>query len=137
MPARIDTATGPYYTTFLPQAKRSKGRSFMSSKDFFSLKSESYSKYRPLYPPGLYRFLASKVREKRRVWDSATGNGQAAVGLAPYFDEVIATDVNESQIAHALKREKIRFLVAPSEKTPIESVSIDLITVASAMHLLD
>ena len=35
------------------------------------------------------------------AWDCATGNGQAAVALAPYFRTVIATDASQQQIDHA------------------------------------
>jgi ubiquinone/menaquinone biosynthesis C-methylase UbiE len=107
------------------------------SKNLFSKQSAAYAKYRPRYPKAIFEFLIPLARERRRVWDCATGNGQAAVDLAPYFDEVIATDSSEAQIKNAMAHPKIKYAVAPAEKTSIEPQSVDLVTVAQAAHWLD
>jgi ubiquinone/menaquinone biosynthesis C-methylase UbiE len=57
--------------------------------------------------------------------------------LTPYFEQVIATDASEKQIANAIEHSKITYLVAPAEKTSIESASLDLIVVAQALHWFD
>lgn len=109
----------------------------MSFKDHFSVQAEHYSKFRPKYPDELFKYLGSLVDNNDTAWDSATGNGQAATGLAPYFGKIIATDASESQILHAEPHPKIEYRVAPAENSGLESASADLITVATAIHWLD
>ena len=109
----------------------------MSSKDYFSQLAPGYSRYRPHYPKELFKYLSSLAVGHDRAWDCATGNGQAAFGLATHFKQIIATDLSEKQIANAIKHEKIIYAIAPAEKVDIESGSIDLITVAQALHWFD
>ena len=106
-------------------------------KDYFSTQSVDYAKYRPSYPSELFGYLASVAPHHETAWDCATGNGQAALGLAPFFDHVIATDPSVSQIANAVRNLKVTYQVASAEKTDIESHSIDLVTVAQALHWFD
>jgi len=106
----------------------------MPFKDHFSTQAKDYSKYRPRYPQALFQYLASLVPEHDLAWDCATGNGQAALGLAPFFEKVIATDASEKQIAQATPAENVIYQVAPAEKTEIAAGSVDLITVAQALH---
>lgn len=93
-----------------------------------------YAQSRPGYPPELFAHLASLVDPRHLAWDCATGNGQAAVGLVKHFDRVIATDISAEQIRHAVPHPRIDFRVAGSEESGLEDRSVDLITVASAMH---
>lgn len=109
----------------------------MNFKDHFSRLASDYFRYRPRYPDQLFDYLASLVGRRARAWDCATGNGQAALGLAQYFNEVIATDASKQQLASALRHEKIIYKVAAAEKSDIESDSVDLVTVAQALHWLD
>jgi ubiquinone/menaquinone biosynthesis C-methylase UbiE len=109
----------------------------MKFKDLFSKQAEQYAKYRPQYPAELYKFLSSLVASHERAWDCATGNGQAAVHLAEYFDEVIATDASAEQIKHAMPHPKVHYYTAPAENSGVENNSCDLITVATAIHWLD
>jgi ubiquinone/menaquinone biosynthesis C-methylase UbiE len=69
--------------------------------------------------------------------DCATGNGQAARGLAAWFDRVIATDASAEQISMAQPHEKIEYRVAPAESSGLPAHSIDLVTVAQGLHWLD
>ena len=103
-------------------------------KDHFSVNSEKYSKYRPGYPAVLFNFLSSITPEHNLAWDCATGSGQAAHGLVEYFHKVIATDASERQIKNATPHEKILYKVEPAHKTKFRTESIDLITVAQALH---
>lgn len=105
--------------------------------DHFSRQSRVYARYRPTYPAALFRWLAQQAPGVDCAWDSATGNGQAAVGLAQVFRSVIATDISPQQLSFASHQPSIRYEVAPSERTPIEENSIDLVLVAQALHWLD
>lgn len=109
----------------------------MNFKDYFSQQSADYAKYRPHYPEALFAYLASISPARKLAWDCGTGNGQAALGLAPLFDLVIATDPSEKQIRQAMPHEKIQYAVAPAEHTAIAPQSVDLITVAQALHWFD
>ena len=63
-----------------------------SFKDHFSGHSSSYAAYRPGYPAELFAQLAALSPQRQRAWDCATGNGQAAIGLADHFAHIVATD---------------------------------------------
>ncbi len=106
-------------------------------KDHFSGHADRYEAFRPSYPESLFAYLASLCLTRELAWDCATGNGQAAVALAPYFRNVVATDASRKQIDQARQREHIRYLVAPAEDVPLESASVDLVSVAQALHWLD
>ena len=106
-------------------------------KDYFSSKSAAYARYRPVYPASLYEYLASISQSHELAWDCATGTGQAALGLVPYFDRIIATDASESQITHARPHRNISYQVTTAEKTSIPTSSVDLIVAAQALHWFD
>lgn len=106
----------------------------MKFKDHFSDHAGDYARYRPDYPAALFEFLGNRVSQHELAWDCGTGNGQAAFGLTAYFDRIIATDPSAKQIQNAIAHEKIGYYVAPAEQTNIPSHSVDLITVAQALH---
>jgi SAM-dependent methyltransferase len=109
----------------------------MTFKDHFSKQAAGYAKFRPRYPQELFDYLGSIAPSRRLAWDCATGNGQAAIGLASVFDRVIATDASGKQISNAQSYESVEYRVAPAENSVIESETIDLIMVAQALHWFD
>jgi SAM-dependent methyltransferase len=109
----------------------------MSFKDHFSETAAGYASFRPRYPDALFEFLAKISPRRESAWDCATGSGQAAVGLAVHFNEVIATDASAEQIAHAVPHDRIKYRVAPAEESGLTAGSIDLVTVAQALHWFD
>lgn len=109
----------------------------MNFKDYFSKQACEYTRYRPHYPIQLFEYLAELTMEHHLAWDCATGSGQAALGLAGYFEKIIATDASDKQIANATAHDRITYIVAPAEKTAITSGSVDLIVVAQALHWFD
>ncbi|HEY0720877.1 MAG TPA: class I SAM-dependent methyltransferase [Gammaproteobacteria bacterium] len=106
-------------------------------KDHFSGASTAYQRNRPGYPESLFQFLAAHAPGRQRAWDCATGTGQAAQLLARYFEQVIATDGSATQIASAVPLANIDYRVATAEASGIESGSLDLVTVAQALHWFD
>ena len=76
----------------------------------------------------------SVVPRRRLAWDCATGNGQAARDLGRYFDHVIATDGSPDQIANAVPSANVEYRVASAESSGLAAQSIDLVTVAQALH---
>ena len=105
--------------------------------DHFSTVSAAYATFRPHYPQALFDFVASLPERRHRAWDCGAGTGQATVDLAGRFDEVIGTDVSAEQLGRAPQTENITWLVAPAESVPIVDHSVDLITVAQALHWFD
>ena len=106
----------------------------MKFEDHFSAQSGQYAQYRPKYPDEMYAYLASVAPARSLVWDCGTGNGQAAVGLAQYFDRVYATDASAEQIARAYSHPNVEYHVENAERVSLESGSVDLVTVAQAVH---
>jgi SAM-dependent methyltransferase len=109
----------------------------VSFKDHFSEQAAGYAKFRPRYPQELFDYFESIAPSRQLAWDCGTGSGQAAVGLASVFDQVIATDASEKQIANAQSHDMIQYRVAHAENSGIESETIDLIMVAQALHWFD
>lgn len=106
-------------------------------KDHFSGGARAYSVYRPEYPAILFEFLAGQVDRHDLAWDCATGNGQAARGLAAHFRGVSASDASARQIESARPHPGVSYRVAPAEASGLEDASVDLVTVAQAAHWFD
>lgn len=106
------------------------------SKDLFSEQSAEYARFRPTYPGVLIESFLPFVKEKHVAWDCATGNGQAAVLLAEYFEKVEATDISDAQLENAKPHPKVHYSNVPAEKTDFRDQTFDLITVAQAYHWL-
>jgi ubiquinone/menaquinone biosynthesis C-methylase UbiE len=106
-------------------------------EDHFSGHSEQYAQSRPWYPDEIYAYLASIAPGQSLAWDCGTGSGQAALGLAKYFDKIHATDASAGQISKAYPHEKVEYHVEPAEQVSLRDASVDLVTVAVAIHWFD
>ncbi|HEY1582113.1 MAG TPA: class I SAM-dependent methyltransferase [Chthoniobacterales bacterium] len=106
----------------------------MSFKDHFSRQASDYAKFRPQYPRALFAFIAAHAPNDRQALDCATGNGQAAIAFAEFFQRVTAVDASASQIENAQPNERVEYRVAPAEATELATDSVDAITVAQALH---
>jgi SAM-dependent methyltransferase len=105
--------------------------------DHFSRLATGYAVYRPRYPDGLFAAIAGASARRDRAWDCATGSGQAATGLARYFRSVVASDASGSQVRAAAADGRVRYAVARAESVPLRRHSIDVVTVAQALHWID
>ena len=105
-----------------------------SFKDHFSRHSRDYAAFRPWYPAELFSHLAAVSAQHKRVWDCATGNGQAALGLADHFAHVVATDASVSQLLNRHAHARIDYCASLAEAAPLAAGSCDLVTVAQAVH---
>ncbi len=103
-------------------------------EDHFSKQSQLYAQYRPHYPEEIYAFLASLAPSNSLAWDCGTGNGQAAIGLAKYFDKIFASDASAEQISRAYPHPKVEYHVEPAEHISLPDSCVDLVTVAVAIH---
>ncbi len=106
----------------------------MTFKDHFSKQSSTYSGFRPDYPPALYDYIFEHCSAKDLAWDCACGTGQAARGLAKAFHRVVASDASQGQLEQAEGPANVCFECFPAENSPFENQSVDLISVAQALH---
>ncbi len=106
-------------------------------EDNFSELAQLYAQHRPQYPAALFAYLATLAPGRDRVWDCGTGNGQSAIGLADYFQHVIASDASAEQIVHARPHARIEYRVAGFDRVEADSRSLDMVAVAQAIHWFD
>ena len=105
--------------------------------DYFARQADRYSRHRPLYPDELFSQLAGLCQAHELAWDVGTGSGQAAGGVARHFERVLATDASEEQIAHAHPHANVTYRRAPAHSSGLDEGSVDLVTVATALHWFD
>jgi SAM-dependent methyltransferase len=108
-----------------------------SFPDHFSGHATDYARFRPDYPDALFDWLAEAAPGRSLAWDCATGNGQAALPLARRFARVLATDASALQVRQARPDPRVLYAVATAEAAPLEPRSVDLVTVAQALHWFD
>jgi SAM-dependent methyltransferase len=109
----------------------------LKNSQTFAIDSNRYAQFRPRYPDELFAFLAAQCSEHDYAWDCATGNGQAAVALTPFFSRIEATDISQEQIQNNIPHPQVRYSVAPAETTEFADNSFDLITAAQSVHWFD
>ena len=109
----------------------------MTFKDHFSGHAADYARYRPDYPAELYSYLATLPGSRTLAVDCATGNGQAAVGLAAHFDRVIGTDGSVEQLRNAQAHDRVAYVANLAERPAFKPGSVDLLSAAQAAHWFD
>jgi SAM-dependent methyltransferase len=109
----------------------------MTFKDHFSGHAASYAAARPGYPAALLDYVVGLQPGRELAWDCATGNGQAALGLAAAFQKVVATDASAQQLENAVPHPHVEYRLAPAEASGLPDRSVDLLTVAQAVHWFD
>lgn len=107
------------------------------NKDYFTKQSQAYKSFRPHYPQALFDYLLSDLNEGSTILDCATGNGQAALNLGSKNTTVIATDISLAQMSQAPVASATHWVQSGAESLPLRDNSIQLITVAQALHWFD
>jgi len=105
--------------------------------DNFSTGSSEYATFRPESPKEIFDFLFSRMDNFNIAWDCGTGNGQVAATLADRFRVVYGTDISQAQLDLAKQAGNILYLQERAEQTSLPDNSIDLVTVAQAIHWFD
>lgn len=108
-----------------------------SFADHFSRHAGAYASRRPHYPDELFDYLSSVSPRHELAWDCAAGSGQASIPLTRSFRRVIATDASGAMLAQAPPHPRVEYRVVPAECSGIETSSVDLVTVAQALHWLN
>lgn len=106
----------------------------MSFKDHFSTQASGYAKARPTYPPALFAELSRLAPGHALAWDAGSGNGQAAVAIAEFFERVVATEPSAAQLAEATPHPRVSYHQAAEVAPILADASVDLLTVAQAAH---
>lgn len=105
--------------------------------DHFAAVSANYADFRPRYPAALFDWLAEHAPARSLAWDCAAGTGQASVDIAERFAQVVATDASRTQIEAAVPHPRVLYRVATAQDSCLVDRSVDLVTVAQALHWLD
>src|SRR5260370_22054011 len=113
-------------STMAPTEPDATGAPTIEFKDHFSGHAADYAAYRPTYPPALFEVLASLPRRRALALDCATGNGQAAIGLAERFDRVLAIDASREQLASARRHPRVEYRVSRADENSDASGNHDL-----------
>ncbi len=109
----------------------------MENKDFFTKKSEDYSRYRPSYPAAAISWLWEKCIGKC-VADIGAGTGIFTKCLKQCFEDIYAVEPNgDMRKQFNLFLPDIPCTRGYAEDTGLPNASIDLITVAQAFHWFD
>lgn len=113
-----------------------------SEQSHFATIAGQYAAFRPSYDPKLLRDLVALTGHQTLpapiiALDVAAGSGQATMHLAEYAQTVFASDLAPNQIASMPHHPRIHRYVARAETSGLPDHSVDLITVAQAMHWFD
>jgi len=103
-------------------------------ENFFAPIASEYARYRPSYPDALFAWLAQVAPGRQLAWDCATGTGQAAASLVEHMEQVVATDSSAEMLEQAPAHPRITYRQADALASGLERGSMDLVTVANAMH---
>jgi SAM-dependent methyltransferase len=105
--------------------------------DHFSRLAPAYASSRPHYPDDLFTYLAALAPNRELAWDCAAGSGQASIPLAGRFNRVVASDISAAMLDQAPRHPRVEYRVAPAEASGLADATVDLVTVAQALHWLD
>ena len=112
-----------------------------------------YAVYRPEYPAQLFSEILAELRQhgvmREAMLDVGCGSGQAMLPLAPHFRRCLGVDVSQSQVEACRKQLERKLDKAVADRCsvavggasdfamPADVRSVDLVTVAQAMHWFD
>jgi ubiquinone/menaquinone biosynthesis C-methylase UbiE len=106
-------------------------------EDHFSAVADAYATRRPGYPQELFAYLAELCEHHELAWDCAAGTGQATIPLTRFYRRVVATDASRDMLEMAPQHPSVEYRVAPADASGLPPGSVDLVTVAQALHWLD
>ena len=102
--------------------------------------AERYAKDRPYFHPLVIEHVKAFLKLDVPValaLDVGCGTGMSSVALAEIAETVIATDPSPAMLAQAPVHPRIRYQEAFAEQLPLETGSVDLVSVTLAFHWFD
>ena len=103
-----------------------------------------YKKYRPEYPSFIKTSIINYITAKnpnctfKNMLDVGCGSGQATMMWQNDFEKINGIDVSAEQIRHApTGNDRVRFSVGSADNLEFEDASMDLVTIAMALHWVD
>ena len=106
-----------------------------------------YSKYRPTYPKAVISAITNYITRcggsLGLAVDVACGSGQSTFHLKDTFKRIIGVDISKAQIEEANSKckakniDNIEFRVGNGTELPFVGESVDVVTIAQALHWLD
>ncbi|MBM0066800.1 class I SAM-dependent methyltransferase [Alkalicoccobacillus gibsonii] len=115
-------------------------------EDLFKGTARYYSKYRPIYPSFLIRFLIDqfKMNGKGRMLDLGCGTGQLTFRFTDWFEEIIAIDTDPEMLLEAKRLsneyrvENVKFINKTLEDYQVRANDrFTFVTIAKAFHWLN
>ncbi|MGH3510671.1 MAG: class I SAM-dependent methyltransferase [Pseudonocardiaceae bacterium] len=109
------------------------------STAIFGERAEYYAKYRPSYPAAALDILQRLVRPPANAADIAAGTGIMSRALAAVGYRTVAVEPNPAMRGEIMSgaHAGLRVIKGTGEDTGLPAGSLDLITVAQALHWLD
>lgn len=122
-------------------ANHIKKRCILLNTEKFSNKALQYAKGRPSYPASAVAYMKSLVPKGAVFADVGAGTGKLTGLLAQDGDRVFGVEPNPDMYAQLEitvgKHSNAVAVLATSENTTLDDRSVDLITVAQALHWFD
>lgn len=110
----------------------------LDSKKRFSKTANVYDKYRPSYPPELIDWIIKTAQcNSGTLADIGCGTGISTRLFLHRGFEVIGIDPNEEMLAVAREKDGEIYRRGEATKTGLPPKSVDIITVAQALHWFD
>jgi ubiquinone/menaquinone biosynthesis C-methylase UbiE len=115
-------------------------------EELFKGTASYYSRYRPLYPASLVRFLIQKfsLDGNGSLLDLGCGTGQLAFRFSDWFEKIVGVDTEAEMIAEAKRLSKeerienVECFIGNLEKYKRQhNTTFRLVTIAKAFHWMD
>lgn len=115
-------------------------------EDLFKGTASYYSRYRPMYPASLIRFLVERfsLDGRGRMLDLGCGTGQLAFRFSDWFEGIVGIDTEPEMIEEAIRlskefrAENVEWFTGDIDTYKEKSdKTFQLVTIAKAFHWMD